>query len=79
MHWIGAAGTATPSAPSAKISLESTRPSTPLTSRTEVTMRRSPPPVAYSLRRSTKITKSIAPAISIIVASDGNRSTDWMA
>jgi hypothetical protein len=79
MHEIGAAGTARPSVPGANTSLERTRPSTPLTSRTLVMIRRSWPPSAYSFRRSTKITKSMAPAISIMVASVGSRSLDWMA
>ncbi len=48
-HEIDAAGTAYPSGPAANTSLDSTRPSTPLTSRTEVTMRRSSPPEAKSL------------------------------
>ena len=63
----------------ANTSEESTLPSTPATSRTLDTNRRSVPPSAYSLRFSRKTTKSIAPAMSMWVASIGRRSLAWSA
>ena len=63
----------------ANTSLDSTRPSTPVTSRILLTNRRSRPPSWYSLRFSRNTTKSMAPAISMWVASTGSRSADWMA
>jgi hypothetical protein len=60
-------------------SLDWTRPSIPVTSRTLLTNRSRRPPREYSLRFSTKTTKSMAPAISMWVASTGSRSEDWMA
>jgi hypothetical protein len=78
-HDTGACGTALPSGPGANTSLDMTRPSTPVTSRTLLTKRRSRPPLAYSLRLVWKTTKSIAPAISMCVASIGSRSVAWIA
>ena len=79
MHDTGARGTAQPSGPGAKASLDCTRPSIPVTSRMLLTYLRSLPPLAYSFRFSMKTTKSIAPAISMCVASTGSRSADWIA
>ena len=56
-------------------SLDSTRPSTPVTSRTDSTWRRSTPPVSYSFTFLTKTTKLIEPAISMWVASTGRFSS----
>jgi hypothetical protein len=78
-HDTGACGTALPSRPAANTSLDRTRPSTPVTSRTLLTKRRSRPPLAYSLRFSWKTTKSMAPEISMCVASIGSRSVAWSA
>lgn len=44
MQLTGACGTARPSGPAVNASLESTRPSTPVTSLIELTNRRSAPP-----------------------------------
>ena len=79
MQETGACGTVRPSRPAVNTSLDSTRPSTPVTSRTLLTNRRSRPPCEYSLRFSAKTTKSMAPAISMCVASMGSRSCAWMA
>jgi hypothetical protein len=51
----------------------------PVTSRTLLTNRRSVPPWVYSFFFSWNTTKSMAPAMSMWVASTGSRSVAWMA
>jgi hypothetical protein len=80
MQRSGAPGTARPSPPGWNTSLEITiAPSASRTSRTELTQRWWRPPVAVSSRWEMKTTKSMAPAMSRLVASTGNRSADLMA
>ena len=45
----------------------------------DVIIRRSEPPLANELTRWVKTTKSMAPPMSIVVASAGSRSWLWMA
>ena len=75
----GARGTARPSGPGANTSLDSTRPSIPVTSRMLLTNRRQLAAARVLVALLDEHHEVDGPAMSMFVASTGSRSADWMA